>query len=172
MYDFKFDDERFTAWFLVTQAWPAMYRVVEKQLAKVGLTPEQLDVLWLCTDYPPPLTPAEVSRFLFRKSHSIAGLLDRMERDGLIRRVPKRKGHPFTEIQITAKGEQLVGPGKDVTISLIARLMSPLTEEELLQLQQVMAKLRQKALEELHIELRPWGGDGWGPGPHVECTSV
>ena len=110
MYDFRFPDaERFTAWFLVSQTRTAMTRVTEKELAKIGLTPEKAKVLWLCNDYPPPLTPAEISRFLFRKSHSVAGLLDRMERDGLVRRVPKRKGHPFTEIQLTEKGRELVG---------------------------------------------------------------
>jgi len=165
LYDFKFPDARRTAWAIVTQTWPAMYRVYEMELAKVGLTPEKLDVLWLCSDYPPPLIPAEIARFLFRKSHSVAGLLDRMERDGLVRRNPKRKGQPFTEIQLTAKGKELVGPGKDVALSLIAKLMSPLSEEELEQLQKLLRKLRQCALDELHVELKPGPGVGWGTCP-------
>jgi DNA-binding MarR family transcriptional regulator len=167
LYDFQFQDARLTAWFLVTQTWPAMYRVLEVELAKVGLTPEKLNVLWLCTDHPPPLIPAEISRFLFRKSHSVAGLLNRMERDGLVKRVPKRKGHPFTEVQITAKGRELVAPGKDVALSLIGKLMSPLSEEELTQLQKLLRKLRQYALEEMRMELKPWPGVGWGPNPSL-----
>lgn len=165
MYDFQFPDARRTAWSIVTQTWPAMYRVYEIELAKVGLTPEKLSVLWLCSDYPPPLIPAEIARFLFRKSHSVAGLLDRMERDGLVRRNPKRKGQPFTEIQLTAKGKELVGPGKNVAFSLVEKLMSPLSEEELEQLQKLLRKLRQRALDELHIELKPWPGVGWGTWP-------
>jgi len=166
LYDFRFPgDEQFTAWFLLSQTWPAMYSVFERELAKVGLTPEKLNVLWLCSDYPPPLIPAEIARFLFRKSHSIAGLIDRMERDGLVRRDPKRKGHPFTEIQLTAKGKELVGPGKDVAIPLIAKLMSPLSKGELQQLQELLRKLRQYALEELHMELKPWSGLGWVTSP-------
>jgi len=172
LYDFQFEDAHLTGWALMTQAWPAMYRVLEVELAKVGLTPEKLNVLWLCSDYPPPLIPAEISRFLFRKSHTIAGILDRMVRDGLVRRDPKRKGHPFTQIQLTAKGEELVGPGKEVALSLMAELMSPLSEEELKQLQGLLRKLRQHALEEMHMEIKPWSGVGWGLSPNIPVKSA
>lgn len=173
MYDFAFaDSARFTTWFLLSQTWPSMYRVAEQELPKSGLSPEQIKVLWLCTEYPPPLKPAEISRYLFRKSHSVAGLLDRMERDGLIRRVPKRKGQPYTEIQITDKGRELIEPAKDMSIRLIADLMSPLSNDELEQLQGLLRKLREHALERLHMELRPWSGDGWGPARNVDCKAL
>ena len=173
MYDFRFPDaDRFTSWFLISQTWNAMFRVAEKELAKTGLTPEKARVLWLCADYPPPLTPAELSRFVFRKSHSTAGLLDRMETEGLISRVPKKKGHPFTEIQLTEKGRELVGPAKEATIRLISELMSPLTAEEVEQLQEPLRKLREHALARLHVDRRPWSGNGWGPAPTVDCKAL
>lgn len=170
MYDFRFDNaERFTAWFLVSQTRSAMVRVTEKELAKVGLTPEKAKVLWLCHDYPPPLTPAEVSRLLFRKSHSVAGLIDRMERDGLVRRVPKRKGHPFTEIQLTEKGQELVTPAKEVIVRYISEVMSALTDEEVEQLQAVLTKLRNHILDRLRLDLKPWNGNGYEPAPTYDC---
>ena len=173
MYDFRFPDaNRYTTWFLLSQTWNAMFRAAEKELAKSGLTPEKARVLWLCADYPPPLTPAELSRFVFRKSHSTAGLLDRMETEGLITRIPKRKGHPFTEIQLTDKGKELVGPAKEVTIRLIWDLMSPLSDEEVEQLQAPLRKLREHVLERLRVDLRPWSGNGWGPSPDVDCKAL
>ena len=78
-----------------------------------------------------------------------------MEREGLVRRVPKRKGKPFTEVRVTAKGEEICGRGIDVATSLVTRLMSALSAEELEQLQNLLRKLREKALDELHIELLP-----------------
>ena len=86
--------------------------------------------------------------------------------------MPKRKGHPFTEIHITAKGRELIGPGKDVTVSYIARLMSPLSAEENAQLAALLRKLRIEALDELRVELKPWNGAGWGPAPTVQCSAV
>jgi len=170
LYDFRFPDaDRFTAWFLVSQTRAAITRVTEKELAKIGLTPEKAKVLWLCHDYPPPLTPAEMSRLMFRKSHSVAGLLDRMERDGLVRRVPKRKGHPFTEIQLTEKGRELVTPAKEVIVRFISELMAPLADEEVDQLRAVLTKLRESTLERLRLDLKPWNGNGYEPAPTFDC---
>lgn len=170
MYDFRFPGaDRYTAWFLISQTRAAMTRVSEKELAKVGLTPEKAKVLWLCNDYPPPLTPAEISRLMFRKSHSVAGLIDRMERDGLVRRIPKRKGHPFTEIQLTEKGREMVTPAKDVIVRLIAEIMSPLTDEEVDQLQEVLTKVRGSILERLRLDLKPWHGNGYQPASTYDC---
>ena len=155
MYDYQLPDAALSGWLLLARTWSAMYKAEERKLAKVGLSPEQLDVLWLSRDYPIPLTPAEISRSVFRENQTIAGLLSRMEREGLVRRVPKRKGKPFTEVRVTAKGEELCGRGIDVATSLVTRLMSALSAEELEQLQNLLRKLREKALDELHIELLP-----------------
>jgi len=153
LYDYKLPDAALTTWMLLARTWSAMYKVEERKLAKVGLTPEQVDVLRLARGYPIPLTPAEISRSLFRESQSVAGLLSRMEREGLVKRVLKRKGHPFTEVKMTAKGGQLCPRGIEAATTLIAKIMSSLSEEELEQLQRLLRKLRQRALEELDIEL-------------------
>ena len=155
MYDYQFSNRLLAAWVLMGQTWAAMYKAAERQLKKVGLTPEQIDTLWVCRDYPGPLTPAELSRLLFRESQTVAGLVSRSEREGLVRRVPKRRGKPFTEVQITAKGEELCGPGIEVLLALIADIMSSLSAEELEQFQELLRKPRQKALEVLQIELQP-----------------
>ena len=154
MYDFQLSNAPLTAWVLFHRTCSAVYKAEERKLATLGLTPEKLEALWSCLAHPAPLTPAELSRILFRESQSVAGLLARMERDGLVRRIPKRKGRPFTEVKITAKGEELLQPGMEEVRALIARVMSCLSAKELEQLQKLLRKLRQKALEELQIELR------------------
>ena len=153
MYDYRFSDAALTGWVLLSQTWSAAYKAMERRLAGGGLTPEKLDALWACRAYPGPLIPAELSRVLFRENQTISGLVSRMEREGLVKRVPKGKGQPFTEIQITAKGEELCRPGIEVAMALIARVMSALSPEELEQLQELLRKLRQNTLEELEIEL-------------------
>jgi len=155
VYDFQFSDAALTAWVLMYQTWSAMYKAEERRFAKIGLTPEKVDVLWLCKIHPGPLTPAEIARVYFRKGQSVAGLLNRMEREGLVRRVPKRKGRPFTEIQLTPQGKELCPRGIEATTALVAKVMSGLSAEELKQLQKLLRKLRHSALEELNIELMP-----------------
>ncbi|MBE9514025.1 MAG: MarR family transcriptional regulator [Chloroflexi bacterium] len=139
-----------------------VYKVLELELTKVGVTPMKTYVLEVCKEYRGSLTPAEISRLFFRESQTIAGLLARMEREGLIRRVPKRKGHPFTEVEITAKGEELLRPAREAVCPLITRIMSSLSVEEHDQFQNLLLKVRRKALEELHIELRPLPSSAFG----------
>jgi DNA-binding MarR family transcriptional regulator len=155
LYDFRFYDESFGIWVLCHQTWWAMRKSEERRLAKAGLTPERLAVLWVASAHPGPLTPAEISRAVFRENQTVAGLLDRMEKEGLVRRVPKRKGRPFTEIQMTAKGRELWEQAREVAIAHVRNITSGLSREEREQLQQILPKLRQNALEDLHWELLP-----------------
>ena len=153
MYDYQLPDAGHTAWVLVSQARAAMHRLAEGRLAKMGLTPERFQVLSLCSNR--TLIPAEISRSMLRASQSVAGLLNRMERDGLVARVPKRPGHPFTEVQITPQGEGLLRLGTEVVVPLIDKVMSSLSAEQLEELQKLLRAIRQDAIEELRMEIRP-----------------
>jgi MarR family transcriptional regulator for hemolysin len=155
VYDYQFPDSYQTAFVQLRQTSSAIYKLAERKLAKIGLTPIKVYVLWLCREYDGPLTPAEISRSLFRESQTIAGLLARMEKEGLVRRIPKRKGHPFTEVQITEKGKEAWYKGVKVAMAVAEDTMSPLPAEELEQLGELLRKLRQKALGELREELMP-----------------
>ena len=154
-------DPALTTWILLRETWSAMYKAAEGKLATVGLTPERTEVLWICRDHPGPLNPAELSRLLFRENQTIAGVLNRMESEGLVRRVPKRKGKPFTDIEITAKGEEACPPAIEVLKELIASIMSSLPGAELEQLQGLLRKLRQDALEELSTVKAAAGARRW-----------
>ena len=91
---------------------------------------------------------------MFRENQTIAGLLNRMEKDGLVTRIPKRKGQPYTEIKITDKGRELCDPGVEVYKSLMIGAMADLPEEEQEQLQKSLRVLRDKMLDELHLEIK------------------
>ncbi len=153
MYDITFDDPTMTTWSLLRQTWIVTNKVAETRLSRLGLTPEKAAVLWACRDYPGVLTPAEISRLVFREAQSIAGLLNRMEKEGLVKRIPKRKGRPFTEIQLTAKGKELCDPAIHALKDLIQGFTSDLSPDERQQLHGILEKLRQKMFDQLHMEL-------------------
>jgi DNA-binding MarR family transcriptional regulator len=153
MYDFEFTETAMGTWAVLRQTWIAVNKAAEIKLAKVGLTPEKAAVLWACREYPSTLTPAEIARLVFRENQTIAGLLNRMEKEGLVTRVPKRKGHPFTEVKLTPKGEKLSGPGIEILSALIKGLVADVPVEEQKQLQKSLRKLRQKMMDEMHMEL-------------------
>lgn len=154
MYDFQFSDSAFATHTLLRQAWIAVNKAMEYRLAKVGLTPEKLAVLWACRDYPGTLIPAEIARLLFREEQTVTGLLNRMEREGLVKRIPKRKGKPFTEIEITRKGEEAISQALPLHKELIVELSSDLSAGQQKNLQESLRALRDKSLETLRVEPR------------------
>ena len=164
MYDYKFAGISLTAWAQLRHAWIAMNKVAETRLLEVDSTPESVGLLWACRDYPGPLHPAEIARLVFRAPHTVAGMLNRMEKEGLIVRIPKEPGHPFTEVKLTAKGEEACSPRIEILKDVIAELMSVLSEEELEQLLELTRPLQKKALEMLHMKLKR------SPGTPEEVT--
>lgn len=166
MYDMEFSDPTMTTWALLRQTWIAVNKVAETKLAKIGLTPEKAAVLWACKDYPGVLTPAEIARLVFREAQSIAGLLNRMEKEGMVKRIPKRKGRPFTEIKLTEKGKGVCDSAIQIYKGLIQGLTSDLPAKERDSFHKSLRSLRQKMLDEVHIEARQLPGYTSGkPGP-------
>ena len=155
IYDMDFSEPTMTTWTLLRQTWIAVNKAAETKFAKLALTPEKAAVLWACRDYPGVVTPAEISRLVFREAQSIAGLLNRMEQEGLIKRIPKRKGRPFTEIRLTEKGEKLCSPSIEIYKSLIHELTSDMSSQKREDLHKTLVQLRQKLVDELHLELAP-----------------
>ena len=164
VYDLEFSDQALTTYILVRQAWLAVNRYAESKLAKVGVTPEKLLVLWACRDYPGTLIPAEIARITHLENQSIAGSLNRMEKEGLVQRIPKRKGRPFTEVKMTAKGKKLLAAALPVFKSVVSDLISDMPMQKQKQCQEWHRELRDKALDKLHLEAkRPTEGAAGKP---------
>jgi DNA-binding MarR family transcriptional regulator len=158
LYDLEFTDQALTTYTALRQAWVAVNRLAEARLGKLGLTPETLSVLWAARDYPGKLIPAEIARLTHRENQTIAGLLNRMEKSGLITRIPKRKGKPFTEVQLTAKGQKLCDDGVPVLKAIVSDLISEMPAQKQKQCQEWHRGLRDKALDKLHLEVGPEAG--------------
>jgi DNA-binding MarR family transcriptional regulator len=155
VYDFEFSDEALTTYTALRQAWVAVNRLVEARLGEIGLTPETLAVLWAARDYTGKLMPAEIARMTYREEQTIAGLLNRMERAGLVERIPKRKGKPFTEVKITAKGRELCDNGVPVMKSTVSYLLSRMPVKKQKECQEWHREMRNKALDKLFLEVGP-----------------
>lgn len=158
MYDYEFAGISLTAWAQLRHAWLAMSKVAEARLREVDSTHESVGVLWACRDYPGPLHPAEIARLVFKEPHTVVALLNRLEKQGLIERIPKQPGHPLTEVKLTAKGRRACSERVAILKDVIAELMSALSDEELEQLIKLTRALQMKAIDMLHIKLKPSPG--------------
>jgi DNA-binding MarR family transcriptional regulator len=155
VYDFEFSDEALTTYTALRQAWLAVNRLAEARLGKIGLTPETLAVLWAARDYPGRLIPAEIARMTHRENQTIAGLLNRMEKAGLIQRISKRKGKPFTEVKITEQGRRLCDEGVPIHKSMVSDLIFAMPVAKQKECREWHRSLQDKALDRLNLEVGP-----------------
>lgn len=143
-------------WSAFNQAYWVVIRVAEAELRAIDLTMIQAAVLyWVKTSKEPP-TPADLARLLFRRPHTVSDLLNRMEKQKLVRRRKDSRRKNVSRIILTEKGEEAFERQKQV--GAVSRILSELTPEETEAVQSALEKLRRKALQELQSGLSaPYG---------------
>ena len=92
----------------------------------------------------------DVARMLKRNSNSISMIIDRMERDGLVKRVRDVQDRRSVHLSLTEKGKEKLHPASKAGLRLMVRLMSSLSEEELETFASLVEKLREKTFMELN----------------------
>jgi DNA-binding MarR family transcriptional regulator len=137
-------DRDYNLWVLLRQTRDAMVKARERELEKVGISSIQAAVLFTIQSIGTEATPAEISRRLVREPHSVSGLLNRMEKQGIIRRardLPKRN---MVRVVVTDKGREAY---EQSTKRLsMHEIMAALSEEERNQMWGYLEKLRDKAM--------------------------
>jgi DNA-binding MarR family transcriptional regulator len=138
-------DEDYNLWVLLRQTRDAMVKAREKELEKYGISSIQAAVLFNVQAIGPEATPAEISRRLVREPHSVSGLLNRMEKQGLITRVKDLPKRNMVRVSLTEKGREAY----ELSTKRFSMhdTMSVLSEVEQSQLWSMLEKLRDKALK-------------------------
>ena len=153
MQDLTASDSDYKIWVLLHQTVKAVNRAREKELSQFGIRPMQAAVLVIIKAIGDKATPAEISRWLFRRPHTVSSILTRMESEGLIRKVNDLNRKNLVRIVITEKGQQTIDQSK--RIDTIHNLMSILSSEERQQLASCLDKLLSGSLIKLGIESKP-----------------
>ncbi len=134
-------------------------RLLERRLLKLGLTPEKVLTLQACRSN--DMIPAEVARLLCLTEQTITGTVNRMATGGLIKRIPKKKGRPFTTLVLTEKGEKAREAGWAITCGVLKNIGYGIEAAEGLTVDERLSVLRDRLADELHIEVleKPDGRD-------------
>jgi DNA-binding MarR family transcriptional regulator len=123
----------------------------EEQAKAAGLTAAKHQLLLAVKGHPNPSGPTigEIADYLVLRHHSAVGLVDRAEKDGLVRRTPDPQSRSVVRVTLTAVGE--------------AKL-DALAEAHLQELAHLAPTMRTlwRALEQ---------GDGRGPHPAAQRLS-
>lgn len=146
-------DDDYSLWVLLSQASDAAFRAREKELSQYGISAMQAAVFFVIQATGETATPSEISRWLFREPHSVSGLIIRMEKDGLVRKVNDLERKNMLRVVMTEKGRQAYE--KSTGTGAIHRIISSLSEDERRQLRPYLERLRNEAINELRVERKP-----------------
>ncbi len=92
-----------------------------------------------------PRTPAELADAAGVTRATMTGLVDTLERDGLVKREPDPADRRAISIRLTAKGEKFLDEFLPGHFKTIAELMTPLSEPERKSLVRLLGKIQQHA---------------------------
>ena len=147
------DDKIYNLWTMIEQVHSGVTLARDRELEQYGLSTIKAAALFIIDAIGAEATPAEISRWILRRPHSVSGLLDRMEKEGFIKKTKDLQKKNLVRITITAQGR------KAFNVSLkrktINQILSALTTEEKQQLYSYMDRLRTKALKVAGISNKP-----------------
>jgi MarR family transcriptional regulator, organic hydroperoxide resistance regulator len=121
--------------------------VRRNELAKDNITPMHSIVLIAIQDIGNQATPSELAQWLFREPHSVSQILDRMEKEKLVRRMRDPKNKSRVRIVLTKKGKEIYE--KTDKGESIFKIFSVLSKKEQELMISGLHKLLERALQEL-----------------------
>ncbi len=122
----------------------ALHEARKAQLAEMGLTPADSDLMFLVDALGESATPASLSRWFQRKPPTVSVQLDRMEARGLVERRAIQGNKKSKRVVLTGKGRASLEDAMEEDI--IAALIGSLSVREHEQLWRLLEKLRGDAL--------------------------
>ena len=133
-------------WGLLNQASHAMESARGDELRPFGLSMMHAGVLYIVKVSKDPVTPAHISRVLFREPHTVSALLNRMEKQGLLRKTKDLEKKNAIRVTLTERGEEAYRQSREM--KSLRRVLSNLSPKERDSLRAPLETLRDKAIEE------------------------
>lgn len=127
-----------------------VWRVMNAHFADHHITQGRFLVMMLLlekkgTDCPRPSTPAELADLASVSRATITGLLDTLERDGFVRRVPDPNDRRQMSVHLTSAGAAFMHDLLPGHFRLMSELMVNLSESERTTLARLLGKISLKA---------------------------
>ncbi len=123
---------------------------VENRLGRLlrdfGLTNSQYNVLRILRGAGGPLPSLEVADRMIRVVPAITGLIDRLEKQGLVSRRRCSEDRRVVYVEISREGKKLLAKIDKPLTELHARLLGHLSKADLKQLSELLEKARQSKL--------------------------
>jgi DNA-binding MarR family transcriptional regulator len=145
----KIGDKEYDLWILLSRVYHLIAMLRKLELSEYNILPVQSYILFIIKALGNETTPSNVSEYVYQQRSSISDILNRMVRQGLIKKTNKPGGKKRVIVTLTAKGKKALNLSKNR--EYLHKVMSSLTEEKKQQLESAMEILRDAAINELSI---------------------
>lgn len=132
-----------SAWLRLLRVEALLEREVRRALGD-GFTLPQFDVLNQLARRPDGMTFVELSRQLLVTAGNLTGIVDRLERQRLVRRAPHPADRRAIRITLTPRGWKAVLASLPAHHGVIARLLGALSRRDLETLRALLGRLRDR----------------------------
>jgi DNA-binding MarR family transcriptional regulator len=136
-------------WRTIDQAYNAIFKLTELALLPHGLSLPQLYLLGVLKDRGGTVTTGDIAEAMVKASQTVTGLVDRLERAGLVERVFDRSDRRKTLVRLRGVGERKLEEALPVATRLAKELSAVLTDQELQDLRINLEKLRRAVMNRL-----------------------
>lgn len=143
-------DRDYIVWALLNQARDTLRRVRDNELNQYGISATESQVLFTIRDIGDVVTPAAISRRVYREHNTVTALLSRMEKKGLIKKVRDKERKNRWIVSMTEKGKETYR--QSTKMKSIHEVISILSDKEQEQLETYLRKIRGHALKQLTKE--------------------
>lgn len=116
---------------LLRRAWYSLNQAFRRRIAHLEITPDQFTVMrTLLESDPSGVTQRDLAHLMTSDPNTVASLLERMEKGGLVIRKPHEKDRRAHRIQLAVLGKRKYAAARQVAIALQSEVLSVLPEKD------------------------------------------
>lgn len=114
---------------LLRRSWYGLNQAFRRRLAHLSLTPDQFTVLRILLEGDARgLTQRELSRLMSSDPNTVASLLERMEKAGLVQRTPHERDRRAHRIKLLSMGKKSYEAARVIAVALQGEVLEVLPE--------------------------------------------
>lgn len=137
------------AWRQLYLTYSTIFKAIERAIAPTGATLPQALALATIKAGPGPVTPSRLAHYLTQETQSVTGLIDRMEKQGWVRRVRDLPDRRAIRLELTEAGEAKLAETVGPSTATETRMFELLSPEDMQTLSSLLERIYQGAASHL-----------------------
>jgi DNA-binding MarR family transcriptional regulator len=122
---------------------------------KAGISYQQALILMVMESFESPVTAVELARVLQRNPNTVSMILDRMEKQLLVKKVRSQIDRRLVHVRMTPTGKEKLAQAIGVGNDLVERIVTGFSVEELQVFAKFLNKITSQAAREAGLEQSP-----------------